>query len=56
MVQALADWSLLLIYCRYFYYILLASFSEHVNLLKIHFLGYVNLGVRFEMFVSTRLN
>ena len=33
-----------IIYWHYLYFILSASFSEHVNLLKIHFLGYVNLG------------
>ena len=28
---------------HYFYFILSASFAEHVNLFKVHFLGYLNL-------------
>ena len=40
----------------YFFFIVSASFAEHVNLLKVHFLGYVSLGVIVERFVSTSMN
>ena len=32
-----------------------ASFAEHVNLLKVHFLDYVNLVVIVEIFVSASM-
>ena len=41
---------------KYISILFTASFAEHVNLLKVHFLGYVNLGVIVERFVSTSMN
>ena len=38
---------------RYVYFILSASFAEHMNLLKVYFLDYINLVVIVERFVST---
>ena len=38
-----------------FHFFFSASFAEHVNLLKVHFLDYVNLVVIVERFVNASM-